>query len=48
MSVEQAVQAAHEHDRDINLHRFPIRMEFDTWYLIGVDNVINTITVVPQ
>jgi len=29
MSVEKAVMAAFEHDRDINLHRHPIRLEFD-------------------
>jgi osmotically-inducible protein OsmY len=28
-SVEKAVMAAFEHDRDINLHRHPIRLEFD-------------------
>ena len=28
-SVEKAVRAAFEHDRDINLHRYPIRLEFD-------------------
>lgn len=28
-SVEKAVMAAFEHGRDINLHRYPIRLEFD-------------------
>lgn len=28
-SVERAVRAAFEHDRRINLHRYPIRLEFD-------------------
>jgi len=28
-SVEKAVMAAFEHDRSINLHRYPIRLEFD-------------------
>lgn len=28
-SVEKAVRAAFEHDRRINLHRYPIRLEFD-------------------
>lgn len=28
-SVEKAVRAALEHDRRINLHRYPIRLEFD-------------------
>lgn len=28
-SVEKAVIAAFEHGRDINLHRYPIRLEFD-------------------
>lgn len=28
-SVEKSVMAAFEHDRHINLHRYPIRLEFD-------------------
>lgn len=28
-SVEKAVKAAFEHDRSMNLHRYPIRLEFD-------------------
>lgn len=28
-SVEKAVMAVFEHGRDINLHRYPIRLEFD-------------------